>query len=55
MKRAEEYLVDRLIILGCVDQAAVHDELVKLQEIDNPFKTGALGQRFSKDELLEVR
>lgn len=54
MKRAEEHLIDRLIVLGCVDQFLVHDDLTVLQEVDNPFKGGPLGQRFSKDDLIEV-
>ena len=54
MKRVEEYLVDRLIILGCIDGAIIHDDIMMLQEIDNPFKSGPLCQRFSKNELIEV-
>lgn len=54
MKPVEEYLSDRIVILGCIDKVIVHEQLMMLQEIDNPFKAGPVSQRFSKNELVEV-
>ena len=54
MKKADEHIIDRLIILGCIDKNEVLDEFSVVQEIDNPFKKGPSAQRFSKLELFEV-
>ena len=54
MNKAEEYLIDRMIVLGCVRGSELLDELSVVQEVDNPFKKGESAQRFSKIELFEV-
>ncbi len=55
MKKDEEYLIERIITLGCIDRPRANDDVMILEEIDNPFKIGSICQRFSKEEIFEVR
>lgn len=45
--------VDRVIVMGCVEGNSVLDDLVILEQVDNPWAKSSQ-PRFSKSELLEV-
>ena len=54
MKETTMHMIERLLVVGCIDQDRIYDSLTLLEEVDNPFSKRAKDQRFSLKEILEV-
>ena len=54
MKDVPKNMVERLFVVGCIDQEKIYDTLTLLEEIDNPFSKTVRDQKFSLKEMLEV-
>lgn len=46
-------MIDRFMVIGCIEKDMTHNEPILQEEIDNPFTKSYSAQRFSLKEVLE--